>query len=128
MTLIDGDRIVTVQIYDDEHEEYTEKKMSVIDFIDTYTDEGVTEADVIKQAEWIPVSERLPKMAGVYRVTRYYPGNVVDPKYIIDAGFFDGSNAWYNDIRINHKRPYADNIIAWQENPEPYKTESEKQS
>lgn len=45
MTLIDGDRIVTVQIYDDEHEEFTEKKMSIIDFINGYTDEGVTTAD-----------------------------------------------------------------------------------
>ena len=79
-----------------------------------------------QKSRWISVNERLPKMSGVYRVTRYYPGNVVDSKYIIDAGFFDGSNAWYNDIRINHKRPYADNIIAWQENPEPYRAESEK--
>ena len=45
MTLIDGDRIVTAQLYDDEHEEFTEKKMSIIDFINTFTDEGVTKAD-----------------------------------------------------------------------------------
>lgn len=57
MTLIDGDRIITAQLYDDEHEEYTEKKMSVIDFINAYTDEGVTEADVVeperKKGKWI---------------------------------------------------------------------------
>lgn len=45
MTLIDGDKIVTAQLYDDEHEEFTEKKMSIIDYINTYTDEGVTTAD-----------------------------------------------------------------------------------
>ena len=45
MTLIDGDRIVTAQLYDDEHEEFTEKKMSIIDIINAYTDEGVTTAD-----------------------------------------------------------------------------------
>lgn len=45
MTLIDGYRIVTAQLYDDEHEEFTEKKMSIIDLINTYTDEGVTTAD-----------------------------------------------------------------------------------
>lgn len=45
MTLIDGDRIITAQIYDDEHEEFKEQKMSIIDFINTYTDEGVTTAD-----------------------------------------------------------------------------------
>lgn len=47
MTLIDGDRIITAQLYDDEHEEFTEKKMSIIDYINTYTDEGVIEADVV---------------------------------------------------------------------------------
>lgn len=45
MTLIDGDRIITAQLYDDEHEEFTEKKMSIIEYVNTYTDEGVTTAD-----------------------------------------------------------------------------------
>lgn len=45
MTLIDGDRIITTQLYDDEHEEFKEQKMSIIDFVNGYTDEGVTTAD-----------------------------------------------------------------------------------
>ena len=45
MTLIDGDKIVTAQLYDDEHEEFTEQKMSIIDYVNAYTDEGVTKAD-----------------------------------------------------------------------------------
>lgn len=45
MTLIDGDKIITTQLYDDEHEEYTENKMSIIDFVNAYSDEGVTTAD-----------------------------------------------------------------------------------
>lgn len=45
MTLIDGDRIVTAQLYDDEHEEFTEHKMSIIDYVNAYTNEGVTTAD-----------------------------------------------------------------------------------
>ena len=45
MALINGDRIITAQLYDDEHEEFTEKKMSIIDFINAYSDEGVTTAD-----------------------------------------------------------------------------------
>ena len=45
MTLIDGDRIITAQLYDDEHEEFTEKKMSISDYVNAYTDEGVTTAD-----------------------------------------------------------------------------------
>lgn len=47
MTLIDGDKIITTQLYDDEHEEYTEKKMSIIDFVNAFSDEGVTTADVL---------------------------------------------------------------------------------
>ena len=72
------------------------------------------------KGEWIPVSERLPKIADVYRVTRYYSNN----RYIVDACFFDGSSTWHNDNRINHKRGYVDNVIAWQENPEPYEEET----
>jgi hypothetical protein len=79
-----------------------------------------------QELRWIPVSERLPKIADVYRVTRYYPNNVMNPNYLVDACFFDGSNTWYNDNRINHERDYVNNVIAWQENPEPYKSESEK--
>lgn len=45
MTLIDGDRIVTAQLYDDEHEDFTEQKMSIIDYVNMYTTEGVTTAD-----------------------------------------------------------------------------------
>jgi len=79
--------------------------------------------ELINKSRWIPVSERLPKIADVYRVTRYYPNNVMNPRYLVDACAFDGSNTWYNDNRINHERAYADNVIAWQENPEPYKPE-----
>ena len=78
------------------------------------------------KGEWIPVSERLPKTADVYRVTRYYPNNVMNPKYLVDACAFDGSDTWYDDNRINHERAYVNNVIAWQENPEPYKAESEE--
>ena len=81
--------------------------------------------ELLEQTKWIPVSERLPRIADVYIVTRYYPNNIMNPKYIVDACCFDGSNNWYNDNRINHERAYADNVIAWKENPEPYKAESE---
>lgn len=47
MTLIDGDRIVTAQLYDDEYELFIDKKMSIIDFINAYTEEEVTMADDI---------------------------------------------------------------------------------
>lgn len=92
-----------------------------------YTDEIIKALEQEpKTGHWIPVSERLPKIASVYRVTRYFPNNRIIPNYLVDACFFDGSNTWYNDNRINNERAYADNVIAWQENPEPYKAESEE--
>lgn len=66
MTLIDGDRIITAQLYDDKYEEFTEKKMSIIDYVNAYTDEGVTEADVV---------ERLPSVEPERK-----PGKWVDGK------------------------------------------------
>ena len=80
----------------------------------------------LQEPRWISTSQRLPNIAGVYMVTRYYPNNIMNPNYLVDACFFDGSNTWYNDNRINHERGYVDNIIAWQENPEPYKVESQE--
>lgn len=96
-------------------------------------DEDIESADITlsmaisalseNKGEWIPVSERLPKIAGVYRVTRYYPNNVMNPIYLVDACAFDGSNTWYDDNRLNPERAYVNNVIAWQENPKPYKAE-----
>ena len=51
MTLIDGDRVVTVQLYDDQFEIFKEERMSIIESINRYTDEGITEADVIVRLE-----------------------------------------------------------------------------
>lgn len=45
MTLINGDKIITAQLYDDEHEEFIEEKMSIIDYVNAYTTEGVTTSD-----------------------------------------------------------------------------------
>jgi hypothetical protein len=71
--------------------------------------------------KWIPCSERLPNFAGVYLVTRYFPNNVMNPTYLVDACFFDGTDTWHNDNRINHDRKYLTNVVAWLEEPEPFK-------
>ena len=62
MTLIDGDRIVTAQLYDDEHEEFTEQKMSIIDYVNAYTDEGVTTADDVLDKIRAEISNHLQIM------------------------------------------------------------------
>lgn len=76
---------------------------------------------------WIPVSERLPNFAGTYLVTRYFPNNVMNPTYLVDACFFDGTDTWHNDNRINHERKYLTNVVAWLEEPEPYKAEGSEE-
>lgn len=68
---------------------------------------------------WIPIEERNPKCCGVYYVTRLL-GDGFEEQYITDASFFDGSNKWYDDNRINHDRDYLDDVVAWFE-AEPYK-------
>ena len=86
---------------------------------------GVKALEQVSSSEnpnkWIPCSERLPNFAGVYLVTRYFPNNVMNPTYLVDACFFDGTDTWHNDNRINHDRKYLTNVVAWLEEPEPYK-------
>ena len=56
MRLIDADAIITALIYDEEHEETQEVKMSIADFIDSHTVEGCPQ-----NGGWISVKDRLPE-------------------------------------------------------------------
>ena len=60
MTLIDGDRIVTAQLYNDEYEEFKEEKMSIIDYINAYTNEGVTTADDVLDKIRVEIKAMFP--------------------------------------------------------------------
>ena len=66
MTLIDGDRIVTAQLYDDEHEEFTEEKMSIIDYVNAYTTEGVTTADDVLNMIRAEIEGNMESIIGKY--------------------------------------------------------------
>lgn len=81
------------------------------------------------EQRWIPCSERPPKQNGVYAVTRiisegFEYNNITDRCYT-DCCYFDGSNTWHDDTRVNHGREYLTDVIAWQPLPEPYKEEKE---
>ena len=110
MTLINGDRIITAQLYNDEHEEFTEKKMSIIDYINAYTDEGVTEKDVVEQTRWIPVSERLPKKNVEVLATTEWGAVTIAEMY--------SANDWF--IHEGTTNAETDELIAWMPLPEPY--------
>lgn len=72
-----------------------------------------------EQTRWIPVSERLPKVADCYDVTRQSGSDL-----IVSACYFDGIN-WHNGNWINNERNYITNVVAWMPRPQPYKAESE---
>lgn len=38
--LIDAERVIHTQVYDDEHEEVIDRSMTIADFLDEYTEEG----------------------------------------------------------------------------------------
>lgn len=77
-----------------------------------------------KVGEWIPVSERLPETNGVYNITRTI-NNLEGENiyYISDSAYFDGTSTWHDDTRVNHRRPYLKNVLAWMPLPEPYRGE-----
>ena len=73
-----------------------------------------------KVGGWIPCSERLPKIADVYNVTR----KISEDKYnfyISDSAYFDGQNTWHSYNRVNHGREYLKDVVAWMPLPEPYR-------
>jgi hypothetical protein len=62
----------------------------------------------------------------MYIVTRkIYDCPDTEPIIMSDESWFDGQNTWHNDNRINHKRGYLSDVIAWMPLPEPYKQEVE---
>ena len=71
---------------------------------------------------WIPCSERLPYTNGIYIVTRRISDGF-ECQNITDACYFDGSDTWHDDTRINHERKYLTDVLAWCEMPEPYRRE-----
>jgi hypothetical protein len=50
---IDADIYVTATLYDDEHEEYRDERMTIADCLDRFTDEGCPTKVEPKQGEWI---------------------------------------------------------------------------
>lgn len=75
-----------------------------------------------QKPRWIPCSERLPNTHGIYIVTRRISDRF-ECRNITDALYFDGSNTWNDDARVNHGRKYCADVLAWMPLPEPYKAE-----
>lgn len=55
MGLIESDTLVTASLFDDEHEEFINKKMTIAEYLDSFTEEGcppAVEAEPIIHAKW----------------------------------------------------------------------------
>ena len=48
MRPIDADIVVTVMLYDDEHEEFRTERMTIAEYLDRYTEEGCPQEGVGK--------------------------------------------------------------------------------
>jgi len=77
----------------------------------------------LEEPHWIPCSERLPNTNGIYIVTRSISDGF-EYQNITDACYFDGSNTWHDDTRINHERKYLADVLAWMPLPEPARLEN----
>lgn len=73
MTLIDGDKLVTVRLYDDQYdEEFTEKQVTIIDFVNAHTVVGVTTADDVLDKIRAEIENKLESRS--WRDSDYYEG------------------------------------------------------
>lgn len=55
MGLIEADTVVTASLYDDEHEEFINKNMTIVEFLDSFTEEGcpqTVDVEPVRHGKW----------------------------------------------------------------------------
>lgn len=112
---IDADIYVTANLYDDEHEEYRNERITIADCLDRFTDEGCPTEGKPKR-QYIPVSERLPKARqSVILSTKEWTGEgcywETTEHHVIWKGYRWNATYW------------DDEVLAWMPLPQPYKGE-----
>ena len=109
---IDAEQKITVQVYDEEHEEWTIKETTIECALDFWSNEGCPPAaDVVPR--WIPITERLPaygedvilSMSGDYGIGYLVPTH--DKR-----GYEWYHSGWFYDL---------DEVDAWMPLPESYR-------
>lgn len=70
---------------------------------------------------WIPVSERLPDLGDCYMTTQ----DLEDGEGVMSWPLHYDANSkrWFQDI--DHKEPFNNPVLAWQERPAPYLEQAE---
>ena len=89
------------------------------DYIVSPSDVIVNLPSAQPEQQWIPCSEKLPNTNGIYIVTRRISDGF-ECRNITDACYFDGSNTWHDDTRVNHERKYLADVLAWMPLPTPW--------
>ena len=121
MRWINADKVIHAQVYDDEHEEWSEREMTIEKFLDAFTDEGCPTVVTHPEQKWISCNNQLPKYPKRKQVQ-------LSNGWVITAYFELGD--WYavpplydeDDIYISLKEA-GYRVIAWHELPEPWKGE-----
>lgn len=70
MRWINAEKVIHTQIYDDEYEEWSEREMTIEEFLDAFTDEGCPTVVTQPEPQWIPCSKP-PEESETYIVTAY---------------------------------------------------------
>lgn len=121
MRLIDADANITALIYDEEHEETNEVKMTIADFLDGHTEEGCPQG-----IGWISVKDRLPEQVKTVLVARKYvqpchkERRYVETAELIGTSWVSIEDEYKMHLQF-HTLPYA-----WMPMPEPPKEEHDE--
>ena len=118
--LIDGEKVIDFQFYDEEYEEYSIKSMRIIDFLENYSADTVL---TIEEPRWIPVEERLPDLEVVVWVTLALG---IRGYNIVSKAQWDGDRWHYpkSHLRVTLK------VLAWMtiQIPKPYERSEDERN
>lgn len=108
MRLIDADKRINLQLYDDMNEEWSVESMTIAECLDRYTEEGCPPAD--RPQEWTPCSERLP--------SEEEQDEELGVLVTLGNGYSGLQYDWYHD---GYWYDWNGFVVAWMPLPEPWK-------
>lgn len=125
MKWINADEVIHAQVYDDEHEEWSEREMTIEAFLDAFTDEGCPNVVTQPEQQWILCSDRLPEKEYVL-ISKKRKNYFDDGQCIaIAIRIADARSGKINWRDTNFGVVPDDNVLAWMPLPEAYKEVTE---
>jgi hypothetical protein len=111
MRLIDADTPITAQIYDEEHEEFVEKRMTIADYIDAYTVEGCPQIVEQKRGRWIDADALLAKCIERQKNRPGYYERGWSDNFLNDA--LEPSTEWWCVEQMIEDAPTVEPKLEW---------------